>query len=355
MKSRNVVALFSLVLGFSGCSSSRPHEETPSDNNAAADKQKEAEQNAARAAENYDAAVKAEGAGEYAKARDGYLKVKTYVPDYKDTEARLKNLEEVLRAQQSLDGAPATDPKRDELMVEYASALQRRGELARAVDQLQKALDKNPTSALAHSALASVDFEAGLVKEAIEHASRSVETDPQGAEGYYCLAFLNRTQQVEGADPAKALDYAQKAASLSKPNEWKSHELLAACYHDAGDMDKAVGALKEAVRASGGLPRLAKKYEAWGGKPDAPTEKPADKPADAQPPADKPADAQPPADKPADAPPPADKPADKPADAPPADKPEFQAPSDKPADKPAEGGDKPSDPGMGGDKPGGGM
>jgi len=345
MRHSKLVLALGLVLAVSGCSSSPPAEEAGTGGDAQGDKKKDAEENAARASENYDAAVKAEDSGEFAKARDGYLKVKTYVPDYKDTEARLKNLEEVLRAQQNLEGAPAADPRHADLMVEYAAALQHRSDLARAFDELEQALTANPGSALAHAELASIDFESARIKDALEHASKAAELDPQGSEGYYDLAFLNRTQQVEGADPSKALDYAQKAAALSKPNEFKAHELLAACYHDAGDMDKAVASLKEAVRASGGLPRLAKKYEAWGGKPDAPA--PADKPADAPPATDKPAD-QPP-------PPAADKPADKPADQPAADK-----PADKPSDQPAPAGDKPADkggekPAEGGEKPGGGM
>src|SRR5581483_1619693 len=143
----------------------------------------------------------------------------------------------------------------------------------------------------------------------------------------YQLAVLHRTEQVENANRDKALELAQKAAAKSKPNEWKAHELLAAIYRDSGDMDKAVAELKEALRASGGNARYAKKYyEAWGGKPEAPPEKPAETP-----PAEKPAET-PPAEKPAEKPaetPPAEKPAEKPAETPPAEK-----PAEKPAEEP---------------------
>jgi hypothetical protein len=87
------------VLAFSGCGSSEKPVETPTET-PKVDKAREAEENKARAAESYDAAVKSEAAGEYMKARDGYLKTQTYVPDYKDTAARLKNLEDVIGAQQ---------------------------------------------------------------------------------------------------------------------------------------------------------------------------------------------------------------------------------------------------------------
>src|SRR2546421_13050495 len=82
--------------------------------------------NAGQAAEAYDSAVKAEQGGEFVRARDGFLKAKSFVPDFKDSDAHLKSLEDVLTAIQRLDAVPAGDARRAEVEVEYAEALRNR-------------------------------------------------------------------------------------------------------------------------------------------------------------------------------------------------------------------------------------
>src|SRR5581483_10566181 len=149
------------ALALSACASKKPKEEAPAET-AGTDKAKEAEDNKARAQESYDAAVKAEAAGEYMNARDAYFKAQSYVPDFKDVAQRLKNLEPVIAAQQSLETAnKASDPKAAEIAVVYADALRAHGDLALAMDQAEKAVQANPTLAAARAELAIIDVEAG--------------------------------------------------------------------------------------------------------------------------------------------------------------------------------------------------
>ncbi|HZU96387.1 MAG TPA: hypothetical protein VFF73_06840 [Planctomycetota bacterium] len=311
MKASKLCVALACVVALAGCKSSKPKEDPNKDKppetaGTNEDKQK-------LAGDAYDAAVKAEMAGEFMKARDGYLKVKTYSDDYKDTNQRLANLEEVIVVEQKIEGAPGNDPKRSELMVDLADAFRKRGELDRAMDEANKALEANPTLAVAHTELAAVNFEAGWCKESADQAQKAVDADPSSADGYYRLAFVHKIECFDGADRTKALEFAKKAASLAKPNDSGPHELLAECFRDGGDMDKALAELKAAVQASGGAARLQKKYEAWGGKPDAPP-----------PPAEKAPDAPK-----AEAPPAEMKPEDKPAEPKPEDKPAEPKPEEK--------------------------
>ena len=326
-RSLALVLSLSLTLALTGCGSSSKKEQ-PADG-PGTEKKAEPVHNEGKAAESYESAIKAEAASEYLKARDFYLTALTCFPGYKDCESRLKSLEKVVAAQKSLGSA--TEADKAQLEVEYAQALRDRYELDKAAAELEKALGLNPALGSAHTTLATVLYETGDQKASLDRASKAIDADPTSAEAHYQLAFLHRTAQLEDGSvkPEKAIEHAKLAVKHAAAGDWKAHELLAACYRDAGQSAESVAELKEACKVSRGLPRLMKKLEAWapGEKVEIPQDKPADapaKPADA-PPADKPADA--PA-KPADAPP-ADKPADapaKPADAPPADAP----PADKP-------------------------
>ncbi|MBI3723190.1 tetratricopeptide repeat protein [bacterium] len=234
-----------------------------------------------KAQESYDAALKAEAAGDYVKARDLYVTANTCVKGYKDVEARLQGLSEVIQAKTDLDQASmAENPKKAELQVKYAEALRKRDDLDAAAASLQKAIELNPELALAHTQLASVYFESGDLLGCLDRAQKASEADKTSAEAYYHMAFFNRCAQVEGkAQPDKALDYAKKAVELSGGNDYKMRELLATLLRDAGQLDDAVKELKEAIRVSSSLPRLQKKLDDWAPQPkDAPPDKPAEMP-----------------------------------------------------------------------------
>src|SRR5205823_3375923 len=106
--------------------------------------------------------------------------------------------------------------------------------------------------------------EQGLFGDALASYSRAIEADPQCAQAHYELAFLHRTAQVEGATAAKALEHARKAAELA-PTNGAFLEMLAECYKDSGDMEKAVQTLEEAARNSRSKDRLDAKLKAWKG------------------------------------------------------------------------------------------
>jgi tetratricopeptide (TPR) repeat protein len=231
---------------------------------------------------------KAEDAGNFSAARDSYVAALKADRDHKEATSRLDGLDDVVSAQGELDknGASAPDRKAA-LEVSLGDALRKRGDDAKASAHYRAAVDLKPDTATAHVGLATVSVEEGLFGDALASYTRAVEADPQCAQAHYELAFLNRTSAVEGATAAKALEHARKAAEL-QPTNAAFLEMLAECSKDAGEMEKAVQALEEAVRNAGkGKDRLEGKLKTWkealgGGGAKPPEPKPAE-PAPSEP------------------------------------------------------------------------
>ncbi|MDT7807533.1 MAG: hypothetical protein QOJ70_1346 [Acidobacteriota bacterium] len=88
--------------------------------------------------------------------------------------------------------------------------------------------------------------------EAVEDFKRTVEADPDFAEGFYRLGLAyNVTRQTDEAD--KAFEQGVKAfEKLTKqdPKNSDAYYFLGLCYEKLGKYDEAVKALKEAVKNS---------------------------------------------------------------------------------------------------------
>lgn len=207
----------------------------------------------------------AEAKGDYAAARDKYLAAEQADPGNADAARRREGLDELIEAQKQLEAnASSPNDRKAELEVRLADSFRKRGDAEKASAHYRTAMELKPDATAAHLGQGAVSVEQGSFKDALTSYSKAIEADPQCAQAHYELAFLNRTAQVEGATPAKALEHARKAAELAPTNP-AMLELLAECYKDAGDLEKGIQALEEAVRASGGKQRLQDKLAKWKG------------------------------------------------------------------------------------------
>jgi tetratricopeptide (TPR) repeat protein len=98
-------------------------------------------------------------------------------------------------------------PTPDELYDE-ATALRDRGEKEAAVAKLQEAVGLDPAFAIGHGMLAKLYADLARADEAIQHAKRVVELEPNDAFSYTALSVIyQRCGKIPEAEEAKARAY----------------------------------------------------------------------------------------------------------------------------------------------------
>jgi tetratricopeptide (TPR) repeat protein len=98
-------------------------------------------------------------------------------------------------------------PTPDELYDE-ATELRDRGEKEAAVAKLQEAVGLDPAFAIGHGMLAKLYADLARADEAIQHAKRVVELEPNDAFSYTALSVIyQRCGKIPEAEEAKARAY----------------------------------------------------------------------------------------------------------------------------------------------------
>ncbi len=98
-------------------------------------------------------------------------------------------------------------PTPDELY-EEAITLRDRGEKPAAVDKLKEALAIDPAFAIGHGLIAKLYADLAQADEAIQHARRVVELEPDDTFSYTALSVIyQRCGRIPEAEEAKARAY----------------------------------------------------------------------------------------------------------------------------------------------------
>jgi tetratricopeptide (TPR) repeat protein len=129
-----------------------------------------------------------------------------------------------------------------------ADALVKTGRADEAIEHFRAALRLRPSFAVVHLSLANALASVGRRQEAVPH--------------YIHLAWMLATRgPAEGGDPARAVQFAERARQLSRHDSPECFDTLAAAYAAAGRFDDAVTTAEQAVRLaeSAGQTPLAKK------------------------------------------------------------------------------------------------
>jgi tetratricopeptide (TPR) repeat protein len=138
--------------------------------------------------------------------------------------------------------------------------LAQQGRLAEAIKQFAAALAEEPQLAQAHFDLGQALWCLGRQSEALGQFERALTLAPQTA-GYYQFAarLLATTDADHGGNPARALEYARQACTLTGGADPWCLDTLAAAEAAAGQYDRAVATAAQAVHAAEGLhqPALA--------------------------------------------------------------------------------------------------
>jgi tetratricopeptide (TPR) repeat protein len=119
--------------------------------------------------------------------------------------------------------------------------LENRGDLDGAIAQYRRALQLKADDANAHDNLGYALVEKGDIQGALAELHRAIDLNPSDPSPWNNLAWLFATSKDSRfKNPAKALEYAQKAVSLSESKNAEFVDTLAEAYFVNGDNDKAI-------------------------------------------------------------------------------------------------------------------
>jgi tetratricopeptide (TPR) repeat protein len=166
------------------------------------------------------------------------------------------NLADVLSAQNKLDDAIRhyrdalrSDPRHAAAHNNLGSALMRQNRTAEALPHLVEALRINPEYADAHYNIGDAYMRGGQSAEALEHFRQVVRLRPDWTPGLARLAWLLATAPQEALhDPKQAVWLAERAATLEGRRDFRTLDVLAAAYADAGMFDRALPTVDAALQ-----------------------------------------------------------------------------------------------------------
>jgi tetratricopeptide (TPR) repeat protein len=166
------------------------------------------------------------------------------------------NLADVLSAQNKLDDAIRhyrdalrSDPRHAAAHNNLGSALMRQNRTAEALSHLVEALRINPEYADAHYNIGDAYMRGGQSAEALEHFRQVVRLRPDWTPGLARLAWLLATAPQEALhDPKQAVWLAERAATLEGRRDFRTLDVLAAAYADAGMFDRALPTVDAALQ-----------------------------------------------------------------------------------------------------------
>jgi tetratricopeptide (TPR) repeat protein len=144
-----------------------------------------------------------------------------------------------------------------------------KGDLLKALSEMQTALKYNPNSAAVHLEVADLLEKTGSTDEAIFHAQEAVRLDPQDPDPHWLLANIYFKPQDLRADPAQGMKKAiQELEALKQltPSDERVFYALGGAYFEAGEPEKAIQAFERfqdlSPDADNGYREIAKYYDA---------------------------------------------------------------------------------------------
>jgi tetratricopeptide (TPR) repeat protein len=118
-----------------------------------------------------------------------------------------------------------------------------KGDLARALSEMQTALKYNPNSSAVHLEIASLLERSGNISQAIDHAQEAVRLDPLDPDPHWLLANIYFRTSVPGSSAEesrkKAIGELEKLTELT-PSDERIHFALGGAYFEMDEPEKAI-------------------------------------------------------------------------------------------------------------------
>ena len=130
-----------------------------------------------------------------------------------------------------------------EIFNNYGIILRERGELKRALNNVNKAIKLNPNFALAYSNVGSIYRDLGRLKEAENATLKAIKIDPNFAEGHLNLGYiLNDLGRLTEAKSST------QNSLICNPNLMPAYASLSTILGDLGHKNDSIKCLKKAIR-----------------------------------------------------------------------------------------------------------
>jgi protein O-mannosyl-transferase len=167
---------------------------------------------------------------------------------------------EPAKASEQYRAALAIDPAYDKARYNLSLSLIQRKQWQEAETELRVIIAANPNHVIAQINLASVLGKLGRSEEGIPHLEAALRIDPNALEALNNLAWLLATHpKAEFRNGARAVEFAQRACSLTEYKEIMLVGTLAAAYAEKGEFGKAIDTAQTAcalAAATGNQPLL---------------------------------------------------------------------------------------------------
>jgi len=168
------------------------------------------------------------------------------------------NIANALRLQDNLDEAInhyhqalQGQPNDARVYNNLGGALSAQGKSDEAISYYRQALQIKPNDALGHSNLGRGLKMVGRFDEAIKHLREAVRLGPGYVTALNELAWILSTQPDPNLrDADEAIEFAERAAKLTKYQSAHTLDTLAAAYASAGQFDKAVLTAQAAIASA---------------------------------------------------------------------------------------------------------
>jgi tetratricopeptide (TPR) repeat protein len=165
------------------------------------------------------------------------------------------NLGSALHSQGRLDEAishyhQALDLKPDYVNAHYhlGLALQSQGKQDEAINQYDQALKIDPENAALQYQLGDVLIRTGQLDKAVNHFQEAVRINPNAPDPLNAAAWILATSPDSNIrNPDQAIRFAERAAELSRHEDPRILDTLAAAYASGGKFDQAVATAQKAI------------------------------------------------------------------------------------------------------------
>ncbi len=204
---------------------------------------------------NYNIGVVLQSQGRIEEAISYYRRVLAVRPNDVKTHYNIAN---ALRLQDRLDEAISHyrqalqgQPNDARVYNNLGGVLSAQGKSDEAISYYRRALQINPDDALVHSNLGRGLKVVGRFDEAIKHLREAVRLGPDYVTALNEVAWILSTHANPNLrDADEAIEFAERAAKLTKYQSAHTLDILAAAYASAGQFDKAVLTAQAAIASA---------------------------------------------------------------------------------------------------------
>ncbi len=139
------------------------------------------------------------------------------------------------------------EPNSAEAIVTLAMALAAEGKVDQAIPRFERALQLDPRNARAHFQLGLALSDLGRSQSAATHLNTAIQLKPDDLPMLCQTAWILATSPNDAArDGSRAVELARKAVDLSKSQELRAFDALAAGLAETGDFPAAIDAAEQA-------------------------------------------------------------------------------------------------------------